>query len=404
MPKNIQKSSVVLFSLSLKKVLVVSSAILILSACGKTDVVPKVTPAPAVSVYTLKSEQIGSYREFVARTVASKEANLLARVEGELIKRSFKEGSKVEKGQVLLQIDPAAYIASLASSKADLSSRIAGAEGAARDLARGKKIASDGYISQSDLDKLTTNAAQTKAAVKVAEANLEKAQLNLDYTTIIAPFSGLIGKVNYNVGNVVGPNSGTLATLSLTDPIHVSFQVEESIYVSYLQQHQNSLEKSKPPFELSIRLPNNSQYSEHGEFEFADTKIDQSMGTVELRASFNNEKGVILPGLFVTLIAESDVKEQMSLVPQVAVQENQQGKFVLVVDKNNKVVQRHVVLGRRINAMWVVDSGLEENEHVIIEGLQKVKAGIEVMAVEKSVDALTGTISDLTVSDTTVKG
>ena len=210
---------------------------LVISACEKQSEVKQAPPPPAVSVYEIKTESIGGYREFVARTLASKEANLRARVEGELLERTFKEGSLVKKDQVLLKIDPAEYIASVSSAKADLASAIAGAKGAQRDLKRGQEIAADGYISQSDLDKLTTNAAQTEAAKEAAIAKLKKAELDLSYTTIVAPFDGRIGKVNYNVGNVVGPNSDVLASLVLIDPIYVSFQVEESHYVSHLQKN-----------------------------------------------------------------------------------------------------------------------------------------------------------------------
>jgi membrane fusion protein (multidrug efflux system) len=383
--------------LSLTKILTISLFAVLLSACGKTEVAQQ-APPPAVSVYKIKTQEIGKYREFVARTVASKEANLRARVEGELLTRLFREGANVEAGQVLLKIDPAEYIASVAAKKADLTSKIAGANGAVRDLKRGREIAANGFISQSDLDKLITKEAQTKAAVRVANAALEKAELNLSYTNITAPFAGRIGKVNYNVGNVIGPTSDVLATLTLTNPINVSFQIEESLYISYLQengQEQQTNGITKPRVNISIRLPNNSLYPEPGVLDFSDTKIDQSMGTVELRALFDNPNGIILPGLFVTLILESQAKEKMSLVPQAAVQENQQGKFVLVI-KDNKVSQRHVVLGRRINAMWVVDSGLNLGEEVVIEGLQKVRSGVEVKSVYKAVDYLTGTISEIT--------
>jgi len=363
-------------------------------SCGQAEQVKKVPPAPAVSVYEITVNEIGSYREFVARTVASKEVDLRARIEGELIERHFEEGSSVEKDQILLQIDPAAYQASLESATADLTSKIAGAGGAARDLKRGREVAGDGYISQSDLDKLITNDSQAKAAVKVAESTLAKAELSLSYAIIKAPFSGRIGKVNYNVGTVVGPTSNALATLTATDPMYVSFQVEESDYVSYLQKHKNTQKPEDLSIDISLRLPNNTKYSESGLLTFADTKIDEGMGTVELRAKFNNPDGIILPGLFVTLIIEGKKKESMALVPQAAVQENQQGKFVLVVSEDNKVSQRLVTLGRRINAMWVVESGVKANEQVIVEGLQKVRNGIAVKPVGKRVDPLTGTISD----------
>ncbi|ALO34312.1 MFP transporter [Colwellia sp. MT41] len=366
---------------------------LTLSACGKTEVKVK-PPAPAVSVYSVKAQAIGGYREFVARTEAFKEADLRARVEGELIARHFREGTNVEKGQVLLEIDPAAYKAALSAAKADLSARISGEENAKRNLKRANKLINDGYISQSDYDRLTTEESQAKSAVKAAAASLEKAELDLSYTTIKAPFTGRIGKVNYNIGNIVGPTSSPLATLIISDPIYVSFQVEESFYISYLQENQGARTGNKGEFELSLRLPNNSTYQEKGKFDFADTKISQGMGTVELRTIFPNPRDIILPGLFVTLIVETRDKEQMALIPQAAVQQNQQGKFVLIVGKDNKVKLRHVVLGRRINAMWVVEKGVAIGEQVIVEGLQKVRPGVEVNGVKKQVNPLTGTITD----------
>jgi membrane fusion protein (multidrug efflux system) len=365
-----------------------------LTACGETAVKAK-PPSPAVSIYTIQTQPIGGYREFVARTEAFKEANLRARVEGELVERSFREGTNVTKGQVLLRIDPAAYEAALSSAKADLSSKISGEDNAKRNLKRANELIEDGYISQSDYDRLTTEESQATSAVKSAQASLEKAELDLSYTTIKAPFTGRIGKVNYNVGNIVGPTSDALATLVISDPIFVSFQVEESFYISYLQEHQGARNAKEAEFDLSLRLPNNSEYPEKGKLNFSDTKIAEGMGTVELRTVFPNPNGLILPGLFVTLIVESLNKEEMALIPQAAVQENQQGKFVLIVGPDNKVKQRHVILGRRINAMWVAEKGLAVGEKVIIEGLQKVRPGVEVNGIEKKVDALTGTISDI---------
>lgn len=351
------------------------------------------SPPPAVSVYKINTEEVGRHSEFVARTQAFKEANLRARVEGELIERHFREGAIVEKGQLLLKIDPAAYEASLAQAKADLASKESGEDNAVRNLKRANDLIGDGYISQSDFDRLTTEESQAKASVKSAAAALKRAALDLSYTTILAPFTGRIGKVNYNVGNIVGPSSNPLATLTVTDPIYVSFQIDESSYLDYLQQHRDYQEANDVEMDISLRLPNNTSYDKHGILDFADTKIEQGMGTVELRASFANPDGIILPGLFVTLVAESQQKEMMAFIPQAAVQAGQQGKFVLVVDNSNKVKQRHVVLGRRINAMWVVEEGLEAGEQVIIEGLQKVRPGVTVNPVLKVVDALTGTIT-----------
>jgi len=351
-------------------------------------------PPPAVSVYSVNVAEVGRHREFVARTQAFKEANLRARVEGELVERHFREGAMVEKGQLLLKIDPANYDALLTQAKADLASEVSGEDNATRNLKRAKDLIGDGYISQSDFDRLTTEESQAKASVKSAQAALRRAELDLGYTSIIAPFTGRIGKVNYNVGNIIGPTSDALATLTVTDPIYVSFQVEEKLYLNYLQQHKDSEKPDDVKVDLTLRLPNDTTYDEKGQLDFAGTKIEQGMGTVELRASFANPNGIILPGLFVTIITESQKKEVMSMVPQAAVQANQQGKFVLVVDKSNTVKQRHVVLGRRINAMWIVEKGLEADEQVIIEGLQKVRAGVTVNPVLKMVNALTGTITE----------
>lgn len=376
----------------LAKYIVVAIFSVFIIACEQKQQTAPPAP-PAVSTYKVSMDKVGNYREFVARTVASKKADLTARVEGELIERLFKEGSVVKKEQVLLKIDPKTYITALESAKADLASKVAGAEGAARDLKRGKEVAGQGYISQSDLDKLTTKDSQSKAAVNVAQAALEQAELNLSYTTIKAPFTGHIGKANFSVGNIVGPNSGALAALTATDPMYVSFGVEESEFISYIQDKRANNEIADE-LDISLRLPNNTIYAEKGKIVFADTKIEQGMGNVELRAIFDNPNDIILPGLFVTLVAESKDKNSMALIPQAAVQENQQGKFVLIVDSDNKVAQRIVTLGRRINAMWLVESGLEEHERVIIEGLQKVRNGIEVAPVDKRVNALTGVISD----------
>lgn len=365
-----------------------------LMACGE-KAPQKAPPKPAVSVYVIKSDVIGDYREFVARTEASREANIRARVKGELIKRDFREGTIVEKDQVLFEIDPAAYKASLASAKAQLASKISGEENAKRNLLRANKLINDGYISQSDFDKLTTEQSQAESAVSAARAALEQAELDLSYTVIKAPFTGRIGRVNYNIGNIIGPESDILATLTLTDPMYVNFQLEESEYTSYLQRRAMNNNKTNDTVDLSILLPNNSAYKEQGTLDFADTQVTQGMGTVEVRASFPNPKGVIVPGLFVTLVIESKTKKDMSMVPQAAVQANQQGKFVLFIDEENKVKQRPVVLGRRVNAMWVVESGLVVGDRVIIEGLQKVRPGVEIKPIEKNVDALTGTMTML---------
>ena len=377
-----------------KKNMLVSSVILtigLLSGCDNDADQPAIEN-PAVSVFQVKTEEVGQYLEFVARTEPNQSVEIRARVEGELISRSFTEGGIVMKGQELFQIDPDQYSASLAEAEAALKSQRVGAANALRNLERGQELSKTGFISNSDLDKLVTTSSQAEAAVRSAEANLEKASLNLQYSTIHAPFTGSIGRVKFNVGNLVTPQSDSLATLISIDPMYVNFQLEEARYLNYLQMPEDIQQEVN----LTLRLPNNQVYTGDGVVNFADTRIDESTGTVAMRAEFSNKNGSLVPGLFVTLMIETEDKESVALVPQVAVQENQQGKFVLVVGEDNKVVARVVQLGRRMNAMWVVESGLEAGEQIIIEGLQKVRPGVEVEPIEKTIDSIAGTITELT--------
>ena len=382
----LQKARTVISSLATVSLLV---------ACGQPEQVGQKVMVPGVSVYSVSSTEVGSHREFVARTEPFQEANITARVEGELIKRHFTEGAEIEQGQLLFEIDPAAYEASLAQAKADLESKQSVAERAKRNLARGEDVAEKGFISQSDLDKLITEDLTAKSAVTSALASLDKANLDLGYTKISAPFSGRIGRVNFDTGNIVGPSSGALVTLTANDPMYVSFQIEEAEVVSYLQKQTGKRDPKDAAIDVSLKLPNNTVYDQKGLLEFADTKIGEGTGTIAMRATFENPRGIILPGLYVTLVMDGQNKESKILIPQMAVQENQQGKFVLVVDEQNKVALRLVKLARRLNAMWIVESGLNEGERVIIQGLQKVRAGVEVKTLEKFVDPKTGAVKDL---------
>lgn len=375
---------------------VAAAALLMLNACGK-EAPAKQMPAPAVSVFSVKSEPVGKFREFVARSEASQEVDLRAQVEGEITRRNFTEGSFVQAGQLLFEIDRRPYQAALEQAQANLAARQAEDTQAEADYKRGQELAPDGYISQSDLGKLRSAAGQAVANVKAAEAALETARINLDYTHITAPFDGQIGKRRYDVGTLVGPSSEPLATLSASDPIYVNFQLEESAYINFLQQRAADGAKpgDQPPLDLSLRLPNNMDYGQPGKLDFADTKIDSTVGSVSLRAIFPNSEGLILPGLYVTLLVESQNKTNTPLIPQASVQENQQGNFVLVLNDENQVDQRIVEMGRRIGAMWVVNNGLNDGEKIVIEGLQKVRPGVAVAPIEKTVDRETGAVVDL---------
>lgn len=349
-------------------------------------------PAPAVSVINVTNQPVGDYQEYVARTEAVDTVDLRARVEGFLAKRDFIEGKNVEKNQLLFEIDPKPYQAALKKAQADLASAKAERIKTIKDLKRGKDLFRKGHLSQADLDGQTSNEARAEAAVQATEAGLDTAKLNLSYTRIHAPFSGQVGLANYSVGNLVGPTSGTLATLTSVHPMYVSFQVDEARLVTHLQNSGGLRNDDEGRFSMKLKLPNGAEYNQPGKFNFADTHIDQTTGTLTLRSEFPNPQGIIIPGLYVTLIVESNEKQERPVIPQSAVQENQSGRFILIVNKNDEVESRQVEMGRRMGPFWVVDSGLKAGEQIVVEGLQKVRPGVKVQPNVVTIDKETGGI------------
>ena len=379
----------------LQKSLLLVSLILLtgtLTGCGNEQEQQMQAPPPAVSVINVSEQPVGDYSEYVARTEAVDTVSLRARVEGFLTQRDFIEGQTVVKDQLLFEIDRQPYVAALKKAEADLASAKAERVKADKDLQRSKDLFRKGHISQADLDTQTSNEARAEASVQAAEAGLETARLNLGYTHIAAPFEGQVGRARYSVGNLVGPTSEPLATLTSIDPIYVNFQVDEKRLVSHLQTTGGQRNDDEGRFDMRLRLPNGSDYDRSGKFNFADTRVDETTGTLTLRAKFPNPQGIIVPGLFVTLIVESHEKVDRPVIPQSAVQENQSGRFVLVVDAEQQVITRQVEMGRRIGPMWVVTDGLKAGEQIIVEGLQKVRPGVKVQPSMVDIDPETGAI------------
>lgn len=350
-------------------------------------------PPPVVQYIKVPDKEVGDYHEFIARTAAVDKVQIRARVEGFIDKRAFVEGGQVKKGALLFEIDPKPYIASLQKAKADLASSKAGLIKASKDLKRSKELFKEGYISQADLDAQTSTKDQALAAVEAARAATETARLNLSYTRIKAPFSGKVGKARYSVGNLVGPTSEPLVTLTSVDPIYVNFQVTENQLLNYEQSTLKQHGKSKDnQYTLNLRLPTGFSYDHQGKLNFFDTAISKTTGTLNLRASFPNPEHLLYPGLYVTLIAESKDKHLQPVIPQSAVQENQQGYFVIVIDDNNIAKDREVKLGRRIGPMWVVSQGIKPGEKLAVGGLQKIKINAPVIPKIVRVNLETGAI------------
>lgn len=361
--------------------------------CSEPTAPPKAA-APSVSVVVLESTEVRPSRDFVARTAASAKAGLTPRIEAEIKEILFREGSRVDGGETLVRLESTRANADIQQTRAELAAAKAEVDSARRNLKRGEDVAGKGYLSDADLDKLKDRFSAAKSRLETAEAAVQKAGLNLEYTEIKAPFDGWIGRLNYDVGAVVSPASGPIAEVLVTDPIYVEFQLDESDYVAFRRAGTAAGEDIANSLSLRLTLPDGGFYNQDGKVSFADVQTNASTGTVDMRAEFPNPDAVLLPGLYVTLRIEGRAGETQVLVPQVAIQETIEGKFVLVVNDEQMVSQRFIKTGPRLGAMLATESGLEAGERVIVEGLQKVRTGVTVSQVVKQINPETGVLTD----------
>lgn len=344
-------------------------------------------PLPSVVVTTVKKVSVNPSRSFVGRIEAVEDVQVKARVSGYLLAMDFTEGQSVNAGDLLFEIDPKPYEVEVARLKAEVKRQQAALTNAERNYERGKGLVDDGYISATDMDELESRRDQANASLISSRAALENAELDLSYTNIKAPISGRIGRKTVSIGDLISPESGALVTLVSMDPMYVTFDLAEKVIANAtIKYTSGQVDYDRLPVPNLI-LPNKKPYSHTGKFDFIDNRVDRATGTVKVRAVFPNPDGLLLPGQYVAVVVQASSSQESILVPQAAVSEDQQGKFVMVVDAENKVQQRRVEMGERIDINWVVDSGLEPEEKVIVEGLQKVRVGQEVEPVEQTVKA-----------------
>jgi RND family efflux transporter MFP subunit len=322
---------------------------------------------------------VTTYAEFTGTTEAKESVEIRPRVEGYLKKILFTPSSYVKEGDLLFVIDPRPYEAKLKEAQAELLVRRAELELAKTTLTRKENAYKDRAVSEVDVIEARAKKEQADAQVESAKASVETAQLNLNYTHITAPINGRIDRSLVDKGNLVGAGTPTLlATIVNDDPMYAYFTVSERDLL-YYQEHSKAKEFSLDTRQKAfLGLSNQADYPYKGNIDYVDNRLQATSGTMQVRAVFNNENHWLLPGLFARISVPLGQEENALLVPDQALGVDQQGEYVLVVTKDNKVEYRSVTTGILDNGMRVIADGLEPDDRVIVKGLQKARPGAEV--------------------------
>lgn len=348
--------------------------------------------APQVGVLTVRPQATTVTAEYVAQLDASNTVEIRARVGGLLEKQVAVEGAAVKKGQVLFVIDRQPYLAALEQAKAVLAQAEAAQQQAERDLARVQPLSELNAVSKQELDAATARERSGRASVQAAQAALRTASLNLEYTTVTAPVDGVVGRAQFRMGGLVTAYQSLLTTLYDIDPMYVNFSIPERRMLELQARFGDKLQDgygAKDSFRLL--LSDGSTYPEPPRLNFIDAAVDRGTGTLPLRLEVANPRGLLRAGQFARVVAVVDQNPQALRVPQRAVQELQGKPLLWVVDAQNQVQRRDVRMGARIGGDWVVESGIAAGERIVVDGLQRMRAGLKVdpqpVAVEQAAKA-----------------
>lgn len=367
---------------------------LVLVACGKApNQGMQGFPPPEVNTYTVKSQDLPVAFEYVGNTAGSKEVEVRGRVNGILEKRVYTEGSAVHAGQTLFVIDPKPYEAQKAVADADVAGAEARVAQTKRDVLRFKSLIEQKVISQKDYDDAQSNEQLAQAALKAAQARLKEARLNWSYTQVTAPVSGIASKAAKSDGSLINATGDSLlTTIVQIDPLYINFGISESDYLKFSREAaEGSLRLPKNnQYQVALELSDNSQFAQTGKLLFIDSRINNATGTIDARAELRNPKAELKAGQFVRVRLLGAMRPNAIAVPQGAVLESGQGKFVYVVGKGKDGAAvaeiRPIKVGEWVSLEkekgWVVREGLHDGEKVILDNLVKLRPGAPVMVAD----------------------
>jgi membrane fusion protein, multidrug efflux system len=333
---------------------------------------------PEVEVVTVEQKDVPIYRDWVGTLEGDVNATITAQVTGYLVSRNYTEGSVVTNGQVLFQIEKAPFQATLDNANAQLVQAQAQRDKYALNVDRYKKLVLTQAISQQELDDAVQNMKTAQGQVEAANAAVEQAKLNLGFTTICAPVGGLAGLAKAQVGNLIGPSTGLLTTVTKIEPIRVYFSLSQRL-LTQMQERRltegKDLVRSGGGAELELVLSTGSIYPHKGYVRFANNQVDVKTGTVTIVGEFPNPNMLLVPGMFVQVRALLDTEKNALLVPQRAVTDMQGRSLIAVVGADNKVSIRPVTAGERIGSLWIIAGNVKVGDRVVAEGIQKVREG-----------------------------
>jgi RND family efflux transporter MFP subunit len=350
----------------------------IVAGCKKAT--PTATaPAPEVVVTDVVQRDVPLYSDWVGTTVGFVNAEIHPKITGYLLKQNYTDGAHVKAGQVLFQIDPRQYQAAFDQAVGDLAQKQADYKKNAQDLARYKPLLSAQVISQQDFDHVNQATRAAKATMEAAQAAVETARLNLQWTQVNSPIDGIAGIAKVQVGDLVSVTM-LLTTVSQVDPIKVTFPISEREYLHFagaIQQHEKTGTSTNEPT-LAMVLADGSTYKYPGHFYVANRQVNVQTGTINIQGVFPNPENILRPGMYAKISAATDTQKGALLVPQGAVLETQGTYQVAVVGADNKVTMHTVTMGKQVGDLRIITDGLAPGDRIITEGVQKVSDGMEV--------------------------